>query len=117
MISTSVPKSEVDTFLDLAIKAKSQKIGTVSLVPPKVVTAHPDIDVVHTMVADAIDRAEGRSRAPAPTTREAATPDTTEGDQHGHHDAGTAASGHGWLVGCLKDGYAANQAEDLGSVC
>ena len=99
MISTSVPKGEVDRFLDLAIKAKSQKIGTVSLVPPKVVTAHPDIDVVHTMVADAIDRAEGQK--PAPATRRPRRPrDADRGAstvRRGHDDAGPAAARHGWL--------------------
>ena len=111
MISTNVPQSEVDRFLDLAIKAKSQKIGTVSLVPPKVVTADPDIDLVHTMVADAIDRAEGQKPTPAPTT-EAAPP--AEGEQA---PVTTPAPVTGGSVGSLKDGYAANQADDLGSVC
>lgn len=111
MISTNVPQSEVDRFLDLAIKAKSQKIGTVSLVPPKVVTADPDIDLVHTMVADAIDRAEGQKPTPAPTT-EAAPP--AEGEQA---PVTTPAPVTGGSVGSLKEGYAANQADDLGSVC
>ncbi|UUZ61898.1 hypothetical protein [Nocardioides sp. B-3] len=112
MISTSVPKSEVDRFLDLAIKAKSQKIGTVSLVPPKVVTADPDIDVVHAMVADAIDRAEGEQPTPEPTT-EAAPP--AKGGKA--PVATTPAPVTGGSVGSLKDGYAANRADDLGSVC
>jgi LCP family protein required for cell wall assembly len=115
MISTNVPQSEVDRFLDLAIKAKSQKIGTVSLVPPKVVTADPDIDVVHAMVADAIDRAEGQKAAPA--TDEAAAPANTD---RGGAPAKTPVQPPavtGGSLGSLKDGYAANQAEDLGSVC
>lgn len=105
MISTSVPKSEVDRFLDLAIKAKSQKIGTVSLVPPKVITADPDIDVVRSLVATAIDRAEGQKPAPASTT-DASAPNTAN-----------PPSVTGGSLGTLKDGYAANEAEDLGSVC
>jgi LCP family protein required for cell wall assembly len=121
MISTNVPQSEVDRFLDLAIKAKSQKIGTVSLVPPKVVTADPDIDLVHAMVAEAIDRAEGQKPAPAPTTDESAAPATTDGKtEQGGAPATTPAQPPavtGGSLGSLKDGYAANQAEDLGSVC
>ena len=120
MIATNVPTSEVDTFLDLALKAKSQKIGTVSLVPPKVVTAHPDIDLVHTMVADAIDRAEGQQPAPAPTpdetTDEAAAP-TTGGGAAPATTPAPPPSVTGGSFGTLKDGYAANEAEDLGSVC
>jgi LCP family protein required for cell wall assembly len=121
MISTNVPQSEVDRFLDLAIKAKSQKIGTVSLVPPKVVTADPDIDVVHAMVADAIDRAEGEKSAPAPTTDEPAAPATTDGTGEGGGTPATTPAQPpavtGGSLGSLKEGYAANQAEDLGSVC
>ena len=122
MISTSVPKSEVDTFLDLAIKAKSQKIATVSLVPPRVVTAHPDIDVVRAMVADAIDRAEGQKPAPAPATDDSApaTPDGGATTATTDTTATTPApppSVTGGSFGTLNDGYAANEAEDLGSVC
>ena len=117
------PEGRGRPFLDLAIKAKSQKIGTVSLVPPKVVTAHPDIDVVHTMVADAIDRAEGRK--PAPGSDHGRGADC----RHSGHDRGgqprsttsttppTPPPVTGGSIGSLKDGYAANQAEDLGSVC
>ncbi|WP_107705626.1 LCP family protein [Nocardioides allogilvus] len=117
MISTNVPKSEVDRFLDLAIKAKSQKIGTVSLVPPKVVTADPDIDVVHAMVADAIDRAEGETPTPA-TEDVAAAP--AEGGAGTKAPAATPTATPpvtGGSLGSLKEGYAANQADDLGSVC
>ncbi len=116
MISTSVPKSEVDRFIDLAIKAKSQKIGTVSLVPPKVVTADPDIDVVHAMVSDAIDRAEGETPEPDPTTEAAAPATPAEGGKKAPV-ATTPPPVTGGSVGSLKEGYAANQADDLGSVC
>ncbi|QIK75587.1 LCP family protein [Nocardioides piscis] len=120
MISTNVPQSEVDTFLDLAVKAKSQKIGTVSLVPPKVVTADPDIDVVHSMVAAAIDRAEGEkptsvlaTQAPAePEGDGSPTPDPTPTSEPVPPPSVTGGS-----IGSLKEGYAANQADDLGSAC
>ncbi len=59
LISTNVPASEVDTFLELALKAKSQKISTLSIVPPMVNTADPDIDLVHRKVTAAIEKAEG----------------------------------------------------------
>jgi LCP family protein required for cell wall assembly len=122
MVSTNVPGSEVDTFLDLAIKAKSQPIATVSLVPPKVVTADPDIDVVHAMVAAAIDRAEGDKPVPAPTSE--APPASTEAPESPAPPASEEATAPapppsmtGGSIGSLKDGYAANEAEDLGSAC
>ena len=101
MVSTNVPASEVDTFLELALKARSQKIATLSLVPPLVDTGDPDIPLVRRKVAEAIDRSEGDAPAPAPKRRKAAaTTDVTGGS-----------------VGSLKDGYAANQAEDLAASC
>ena len=36
MISTNVPAGELDRFMQLALKAKSQKVSTLSLVPPLV---------------------------------------------------------------------------------
>ena len=51
MISTDIPAGEVDRFLSLALKAKAQKISTLSLVPPMINTADPDIEA---------DQEEGR---------------------------------------------------------
>src|SRR6476646_1773480 len=59
MISTDVPASEVDRFMQLALKAKGQKVSTLSLVPPMIDTAHPDIPLIRTKVAQAIAKAEG----------------------------------------------------------
>ena len=63
MISTDIPPSEVDRFIGLALQARAQKISTLSLVPPLVVTAHPDVRQIRRLVADAIARAEGRAPA------------------------------------------------------
>ncbi|NYE37449.1 LCP family protein required for cell wall assembly [Nocardioides cavernae] len=146
MVSTDVPRSEVDRFVDLALKAKSQKIATLSLVPPMINTANPDIDLVHAKVQAAIAKAEGRTPAteqPADTA-EAAAPETdaaTDAGTDAETDAATDAGGGdtaatpsspttpsaptpsqppavtGGSVGSLSTGYAANQSEDLGAVC
>ena len=73
MISTNIPPSEVDRFISLALEARGQKVSTVSLVPPMVVTAHPDIPTV---------RSHGRRRHRArrgrtPTAPAEAEPETT----------------------------------------
>ena len=101
LISTNVPASEVDTFLELALKAKSQKISTLSIVPPMVNTADPDIDRVHRKVTAAIDKAEGTA-APSKgkTSKKNADAPVTGGS-----------------LGSLSQGYAANQAGDLASAC
>ncbi len=138
MVSTNVPRGEVDRFVDLALKAKSQKIATLSLVPPMINTANPDIALVQQRIADVIARAEGRTPAPdtaaaapqqetpaastpAPPAEQAApaeqapptqTPTPTEAPT-----PITPPSVTGGSIGSLSQGYAANQSEDLGAVC
>ncbi len=100
MVSTSIPASEVGRFLELAVKAKGQQVSTLSLVPPQVNTGDPDIDEVHDMVALAIDRAEGDA-PPAESKKKRKAPVSTTGGS----------------IGSLAEGYAANQASDLGASC
>ncbi len=138
MVSTNVPRGEVDRFVDLALKSRSQKIATLSLVPPMIDTAHPDIALVQRKVAAAIARAEGRT--PAPATVEAA-PAETSAETSSENSAETPAaeapattsgadttpsappttqappSVTGGSLGSMSQGYAANQSEDLGAVC
>jgi LCP family protein required for cell wall assembly len=96
LISTDVPASEVDRFMALALKAKSQPVATLSLVPPLVNTADPDIRLIHRKVAQAL----AASQHPA-----------------AHHRAKRPTAVTGGSIGSLKDGYAANHSTDLGAVC
>lgn len=66
LLDTDIPGSTLGEFMDLALKAKSQKVSTVSLVPPAVYTGNPDFDKVRSMISTAIDKAEGK-KAPAKT--------------------------------------------------
>jgi len=115
MISTDLPASELDTFASLALKAKSQKIASLSLVPPLVNTADPDAKKIRAAVALAIDKSEGDAPKP-PETASAATPSKgeTASETPSAPDPTTVTGGS---VGSLKQGYAANQAEDLGAAC
>jgi len=101
MISTDIPASEVDRFISLALKARGQKIATLSLVPPLVNTAEPDIDLIQSKVAEAVDKAEGDGSA------------TTARHRGGSSDEGAT----GGSLGSLSTGYAANHSDDLGAVC
>ncbi len=102
MISTDIPASEVDRFISLALAARSQKISTLSLVPPMVNTAHPDIKLIQRKVTEAIDHSEGTATAKA-------------GGHHKHKQS--PASVTGGSLGSLSTGYAANHADDLASAC
>jgi len=105
MISTSLPAAELDRFLALALKAKDQKISTLSLVPPLVNTSDPDFRAIRERVTLAIDRAEGTvkdvsSDKPATKAKKQSKKPVTGGS-----------------VGSLSTGYAANEADDLASAC
>ncbi|NYD40932.1 LCP family protein [Nocardioides panaciterrulae] len=102
MISTDVPASEVDRFISLALKAKSQKIATLSLVPPLVNTAHPDIALIQRKVAEAVDPSAGTG-----------TPKSA--GHHRHKQAPQQVTGGS--LGSLSTGYAANHSEDLAASC
>ncbi|MFT4286683.1 LCP family protein [Nocardioides sp.] len=120
MVSTNIPSSEVDRFISLALKAKSQKIATVSLVPPAINTGHPNIKKVKSMVTAAIDKAEGikaqakekSSEQPAEEGTPATTPTTSATEAPAQAEVVTGGS-----VGSLKSGYAANESDDLASAC
>ena len=96
MVSTNLPASEVDRFIQLSLKAKSQKIATVSLVPPVINTADPDMKKIRAMVQKAIDKSEGK-----PTGR-------------GKKKAVTQTGGS---LGTRDGGYAANASDDLAAAC
>ncbi len=98
-LSTNMPASEMDRFIPLAMKARDQKVATLSLVPPLIDTADPDIDLIQEKVEDAIDRAEGKGGAPGKPGK-------------GKQDSVTGGS-----LGSLSEGYVANQADDLSSAC
>ncbi len=117
MVSTNIPASEVDRFISLALKARGQKVSTVSLVPPMVVTAHPDIRKIRKLVNNAIARAEGRKveSEPKPASADPANPANPGASQSPEQTTPEAVTGGS--VGTLSDGYSANQADDLGAVC
>ncbi len=98
MLSTNIPSSEVDRFIDLALKARGQRVASLSLVPPMINTGDPDIGLVQEKVSAAIDKAEGE--APPPS-----------------HEKKRPRAVTGGSVGSLNEGYAANQADDVGSAC
>ncbi|WP_231482443.1 LCP family protein [Nocardioides sp. URHA0020] len=104
MVSTNIPSGEFPRFVELALKARGQKVSTLSLVPPMINTADPDIPLVRHKVTQAIDRAEGK--APAKKAKAKAKP---SGEQ--------ATVVTGGSLGSKSTGYAANDADDLGSAC
>lgn len=60
LLSTDIPAEELGVFMDLALKARSEKLSTVSLVPPEVYTGNPDYDKVRRIIEQAIDKSDGK---------------------------------------------------------
>jgi hypothetical protein len=105
LIETNVPASDFGTLVPLAMKARSQKISTLSLVPPLVPnTAHPDMDTIHGLVDRAISRSEGNKGKPAGKAK--APVANAKGE-----------SQRGGSIGTRDTGYAANEADDLSAAC
>jgi LCP family protein required for cell wall assembly len=104
LVQTNLPASELDTFAQLALKARSQNVSTVSFVPPVVNTADPDVDKIRSMIQSAINRSEG---SPGGQQHR-----PTKGFSARHTGASTGGS-----IGSLSKGYAANQTQDLSRVC
>ncbi len=102
LIETDLPASELDTFIDLALKSRAEPISSVSFVPPAIVTADPDIDKIQEMVDTAISRSEGDGSGAK----------ANKGFNRRHQ-----APSVGGSVGSLSEGYEANQADDLARVC
>ena len=46
IISTSIPASELDTFINLSLKTKNLPVSSVSFVPPAINTGDPDWDKI-----------------------------------------------------------------------
>lgn len=107
LLSTDIPKQELDVFADLALKAKSQKISTVSLVPPVIYTGNPDYAKVRDLIDSAIATAEGTgSEAKAHVVTASLTlPKTGEAKVEEQEAAKK------------KDPKRANQTTDLSSSC
>jgi polyisoprenyl-teichoic acid--peptidoglycan teichoic acid transferase len=63
IVTTDVPASELNTFLQLAGRARQLPMASVSFVPPTVQTYEPDYDTIHDMVEEAVDKAEAADEA------------------------------------------------------
>jgi LCP family protein required for cell wall assembly len=112
LVTTDLPASELGTFAQLAMKARSQPVRTVSFVPPVIHTSTPDIAKIHRMVTAAIARSKHKKAA---TTATAKAPAGTKKATKGFNRS--KQSTVGGSIGNLQQGYAANEASDLSSAC
>ncbi len=100
---TSIRDREVGTFMDLALKAKGQKVSSVSLVPPQVNTSDPDFDKIRRLVHKAVAKAEGTYSAYGVSNATLSALSKPRVESVGEDPA--------------KDPRRANQSEDLEAAC
>lgn len=99
LLQTDIPSSEIDRFASLALKAKAQKIATISLVPPLINTSHPDESVIRNAIFAALHPSQAKPSQKAPSG-----PTGYTGISEGS-------------FGTMAKGYTANHTADLGASC
>lgn len=109
LITTDLPASELGRFAELAMKARSKPVASVSFVPPAINTGAPDIDKIRAMVQKAIEKSQAKDEKDGSTT--VSTAQKRTGFTRGQ---GTSVGGS---LGSYSEGYAANRSGDLSSAC
>ncbi|PFG15909.1 LytR family transcriptional attenuator [Propionicimonas paludicola] len=82
IVATNLPTSEVGTMLELAAKAKSLPMASVSFAPPMIVTWDPDFALIKQTVADTIaasEQADIKATAPPQTASPNSAPTSAGG--------------------------------------
>jgi LCP family protein required for cell wall assembly len=114
LVTTDLPAGELGTMAELALKARSKPVASVSFVPPLINTGDPDIDKIHAMVEKAVEKSEARDDGDSEEPVVEAAPKKKQGFSA---DAGAGQSTVCGSIGSLSEGYAANKAADLSSAC
>ncbi len=82
LLSGNMPRAELGKFADLALRSRSEKIVTVSLVPPEVDVANPDFPSIKRSIDRAITRSEQASSTDStPAPRPSSSTTTPESDE------------------------------------
>ncbi|WP_426562385.1 LCP family protein [Angustibacter sp. McL0619] len=92
LVRTSVPQSQIGMLVELALKAKSQKISSVQFVPPLVVPAHPDFAAMRALAASTIAASERASTTAQPTAGSTTTSRPSTGSASPASPSATAAA-------------------------
>ena len=111
MLTTDIPASELGAFGDLALKARSQPIATLSIVPPTYSTANPNFEQIRKDIADLIAKSE---RDAVLRAREKASPDASSPSANATKSTPTPAPTDTPTPGSTS---AMNNTDDLDSVC
>lgn len=112
VVSTDIPAGQLDTFLDLAVKAKSQRIGSVQFVPPLINPARPDLALIRDKVSTAITASEKAPGATAPAKTSASSSPSSSSTP-----SSSSRNGHRSATVPSPSGSPVAEASDISSVC
>lgn len=99
MLETDIPASELDLFIELALKTRGTKIVTTSFVPPLINTGSPDFAKIRELVAETIAKTE------------------TAGSASGTATVGAEPTPASGIDESAARAQAANATDDLAAVC
>jgi hypothetical protein len=114
VVSTDVPAGQLDTFLDLAVRAKSQKISSVQFVPPLINPARPDMGLIRTKVSSAITASE---KAPAATSTATSSASRSASGSASGSASRSATKRRSSGAAASPSASPAAEASDISSVC
>ncbi|MCO7240959.1 LCP family protein [Aeromicrobium sp. CnD17-E] len=120
LISTNMPSEELGEFADLALKARSTKIRTVSLVPPLISVVDPDYTQIHRLIKDAIrasERAGGASPSPSSSPSAGASTSTPGASPTTPTPTTPSVPTPSPTATPDESGAQANNVEDLAAAC
>lgn len=98
-VTSNVPTGETDKLIELALKARNNKIASVSFVPPKIYPGAPDFQVIRATVAERIAESEedaaadAEAKAQEPAQRAPAAAPQSGTSRSGSAQSGTSQSG------------------------
>ncbi len=123
IVTTDVPADELNTFLDLAGKARRLPLASVSFVPPVIQTYDPDFDKIRSMVQAGIDRSERADEAYQSRQTQHGNDSNDSNDSQDAQDTQDTQDTQGAqgaaspATGASPTQYAANETDVLADAC
>ena len=111
VVTTDIPREDLGNLVDLALKAKGQKMSSLQFVPPLIAPADPDFSLIADKTQDLLDSdAASTDPAPSATGNGADSPKADEPDAQDQH----AEPGGDVTAGATPDPA---EPVDVSSVC
>ena len=114
IVATDIPTTDINTLLELALKAKEKPISSVAFVPPLVYPGSPDFAKMHRTVQAKIAKAEAAD-APTPTPASATQTGESAGPAAGSATRSPAKKKKSKKAAATT--RAGQNTDDLASVC